>query len=66
MDELASQPPAGGGGAQRVGARVRRVIGAAHELLPLERANHLGGGHRVDARVARQHDLRHRLVTLGE
>jgi hypothetical protein len=66
MDELAREAAASGGWAKRVGARVGRVIGATHELLSLERAEHLRRRHGVGARVAREHHLRHGLVLLSE
>jgi hypothetical protein len=66
MDQLASEAATGRGRAQRVGARVGRVIGATHELLSLERPEHLRGRHRVGVGVAREHDLCHGLVLLGE
>src|SRR5688572_28781074 len=64
MNQLSREAAARGGWAQRVGARVGRVIGAAHELLLLQRANYLRGRHDVRARVFREHDLRHRFVLL--
>ena len=41
MDELTREAATGGGWAQRVGARVARVVGAPHELFSFERAEHL-------------------------
>jgi hypothetical protein len=66
MDELPREATARGGWAQGVGARVARMIGATHELLSLERAEHLRRRHRVGACVACEHDLRHRLALLRE
>ena len=66
MDELTREAATGGGWAQRVGARVARVVGAPHELFSFERAEHLGRRHGVGACVAREHDLRHRLTLLRE
>ena len=42
------------------------MIGPTHELLSLQGAEHLRRRHRVDAGVAREHDLRHRLILLRE
>jgi len=66
MDELTSEAATSGGWAQRVGARVARMVGATHELFSLERAEHLRRRHGVGACVACEHDLRHRLTLLGE
>jgi len=66
MDELPREATTRGGWSQRVGARVARVIGATHELFSFERSEHLRGRHRVGARVACEHDLRHRLTVLRE
>src|SRR6476646_3842711 len=66
MDELTREAAARSRWAQRVGARVARMIGATHELLSFERAEDLRGRHRVGVSVARERDLRHRLALLGE
>jgi hypothetical protein len=66
MDELSRETATRGGWSQRVGARVGWVIGATHELLSLERPEHLRGRHGVGMGVAREHDLCHGLVLLGE
>ena len=66
MDELTREAATGGGWAQRVGARVARMVGAAHELFSFERAEDLRRRHRVGARVAREHDLRHSLALFRE
>ena len=66
MDELPREAATRGGWTQCVGARVRRVIGATHELFSLERAKYLRRRHDVGLRVAREHDLRHGFVLLRE